>query len=549
MREKACRHAAAVVSICAMRAWLAPLLISGLLLAGAGAQPPATRTAAPALTAGAPATATGPMRLRIELAAELAPAGAAGRLLIFMDSGQRRHRGLGTGFIPGSTWVAAREVEHLAAGATIELDPDLLAFPRPFSQAPRGDYRLMVLLDTDHSYGYSGEGPGDLKSEVLELADLEPANGGRIDLRLTQAVPENEPVVETESIKRVELRSGVLSDFWGRAIMLQAGVVLPPGYHDEAQRRFPTVYHFHGFSGDHHDAWSKGPALLRAMQAGEIPAMVHVFLNASFPGGCHQFADSVNAGPWGRALTSELIPHLEERFRCVPKPHARLLTGHSSGGWASLWAQINYPDFFGGTWSTAPDPVDLRSFTGINATPGSTDNAYRDAQGNPRQLVRLGDRWIASIEDFVRQEHVVGEYGGQFASFEWVWSPRGPDGRPLPMFNRQTGQLDQQVLTAWQKFDIRHHLATHWDSLAPKLAGKLHIFCGANDTFRLNEAVILLKEFLDSKHSNATCEIIPERNHSDLYQPHPNYPDGLARRIYQEMASQFEAGENAIRPE
>ena len=116
---------------------------------------------------------------------------------------------------------------------------------------------------------------------------------------------------------------------------------------------------------------------------------------------------------------------------------------------------MSHPDFFGGTWSTAPDPVDLRSFTGIDATPGSTDNAYRERDGSPKQLVRRGGKFIVSIEEFARQEEVTGEYGGQFASFEWVWSPRGDDGRPMKMFNRESGELNQEVLKYWQNYDIR----------------------------------------------------------------------------------------------
>ena len=100
--------------------------------------------------------------------------------------------------------------------------------------------------------------------------------------------------------------------------------------------------------------------------------MVHVFLDASFTTGHHVFADSVNNGPWGRALTEEFIPHLEKQFRLIPKTSARFLTGHSSGGWSTMWLEVNYPDVFGGTWSTSPDPVDLHSFTGIDVTPGST---------------------------------------------------------------------------------------------------------------------------------------------------------------------------------
>ncbi len=482
----------------------------------------------------------GPLRLQITLDPALAPAGAAGRLLVFMTANPKPQDTLGTGFIPGSTWLAAMELDHLGAGETLLFDPDALAFPQKFSAATRGTYQVMALLDVDHSYAYNGEGPGDLKSAVLSV-ELDPGATEPLALTLTRATPADPPVEESDEIRLVEFTSPALSEFWGRPVAVEAGVVLPPGYADAAPRRYPVVYHLHGFAGDHREAWRKGPAVISAMRKGAMAPMIHVYLNASCPGGAHQFADSANNGPWGRALTEEFIPHLEQTFRMAAKPGGRFLTGHSSGGWASLWLQVTYPQMFGGTWSTAPDPVDLRSWTGINATPGTSDNAYQESDGSPRQLVRVGDRWVASVKDFVGQEEVAGSYGGQFASFEWVWSPRGRDGRPMPLFNRRTGVLDPAVVEAWQKYDIRLVLETNWAALEPQLRGKIHVFCGELDTFRLEEGVRLLGEFLTAKGSDAVCEIIPGRNHGDLYQPCPAYPDGLALRIDREMAAAFAA--------
>jgi S-formylglutathione hydrolase FrmB len=277
------------------------------------------------------------------------------------------------------------------------------------------------------------------------------------------------------------------------------------------------------------------------MGAGKQMEMIHVFLDGSFPTGHHEFADSVNNGPWGRALTEEFIPYLETKFRAISKPDARFLTGHSSGGWSTLWLQVTYPDFFGGTWSTAPDPVDLRSFTGIDATVGSTDNAYRSKDGKARNLVRSGGKEVASLEEFAREEVVQGEYGGQFASFEWVWSPKGQDGRPMKLFNREAGELDPVVVQAWQKYDIRLILDRNWTTLAPKLRGKLNIIVGGEDTFHLEEAVIKLCDFFKQKGSDAVCEVVPGRDHSNLYQPSQTYPEGLAARIAKEMQAKFEA--------
>lgn len=484
---------------------------------------------------GSVASAGGPLRFRITLPADAAPHGAQGRLLVFM-TGQAGHRDiLSTGFVPGDVAVAAAEVAHLAPGETYDFYADRQAYPRPFSQYPRGRYQFMALLDTDHSFAYSGLGPGDLYSPVVVKEAIEPVDTLPVELLLSRMDPPHLPA-DTAQIKLAEFQSPLLSAFWGRPIVMRAGVVLPgtaPG------KVYPAVYHVHGFGGNHLEAWDQGPSLTASMRTGKRAPMVHVFLDGSFPSGHHEFADSVNNGPWGKALVTEFIPWLEKRYPLEPKPNARFLTGHSSGGWSTLWLQTTYPESFGGAWSTAPDPVDMRAFTGVDVTPGSQENMYRKADGSARNLVREDRREVVSLESFARQEEVLGSYGGQLASFEWVFSPRGQDGRPMPLFNRVTGQQDPAVQESWRRYDIRFILATGWPTLGPKLAGKLHIICGTADTFHLEEAVVLLCRFLKEKGSDATCELVPGRDHMNLYSSSPTYPQGLDARIDREMSELY----------
>jgi hypothetical protein len=271
--------------------------------------------------------------------------------------------------------------------------------------------------------------------------------------------------------------------------------------------------------------------------------MVNVFLDASFSTGHHVFADSVNNGPWGRALTEEFIPFLESKYRLIAKPYARFLTGHSSGGWSTLWLEVAYPDFFGGTWSTSPDSVTFKSFTGIDATSGSKDNAYRNADGSDKNIVRMNGKNIASVEQFIQQEEVAGPVGGQMASFDWVFSPRGPDGRPMKLFNRVTGEQDPFVQKYWERYDIKLIVERNWPTLGPKLLGKVHIVVGSMDNFHLEEAAGMFCDFLKSKGREDTCEIVPGRDHMDLYKKYDTYPDGLALRIAKQMQASFERAE------
>ncbi len=481
-----------------------------------------------------------PVRFRITLP----PAAAgpvSGRMLVFMTSEAGKRDTLGVSWFGHSTWVAGAEYESISPGQTVEFDADTEAWPKAFSQAEPGTYQFMALLDRDHDYNYYGQDADDLYSPVVTFANVP---GSEIALVLSRK--EAEPKApEREGIEPVEYESPLLSRFWGRPVRMRANVVLPPSYATETHRQYPAVYIHHGYTDDSTSAYRMGPGLRRLMKDGKGAEAVLVFLNGACPQGDHEFADSANNGPWGRALVEEFIPHLEHRYRLIGNPAARFLTGHSSGGWASLWNLITNPEFFAGAWSTAPDPVDFRSFTGFDAAPGTRDNAYFRADGKPHYLARSNGRDLITIEDFARREQVIGPYGGQFESFEWVFSPKGEDGRPLKLFNRVTGALDPAAVRAWQKYDIRALLAANWEQLGPKLRGKLNIIVGAEDTFHLEEPVEMLCDFLKQKGSDAVCEVVPGRDHMNLYDPYKTYPHGLEERILREMTAKLEASKQS----
>jgi hypothetical protein len=196
---------------------------------------------------------------------------------------------------------------------------------------------------------------------------------------------------------------------------------------------------------------------------------------------------------------------------------------------------VTYPDFFGGVWSTAPDPVDFRDFQRIDLTrPGI--NMFTDDDGKPRPIARKGQEAVLFYKPFSDMETVMG-HGGQLASFEAVFSPRGIDGRPRALWDRTTGAVDPEVVRGWEKYDIRRILERDWKTLGPKLAGKLHVFTGGDDTFFLEGAVKLLQASLRDLGSDAVVEIIPGRNHGSLVDK------AMRERIAREMADACHRGE------
>jgi enterochelin esterase-like enzyme len=469
------------------------------------------------------------LHFRVTIAKEVATKPVTGRLLVMMTSKPVQGDSIkpGYGEEAHDVWVAAKEVHDIAPGATIDIDPDEIAYPAPFSTAPAGEYRAMAYLDVNHHAAYKFNNPGDLVSKLASATQINPAATAPIELTVTQKVPDR-PVTAIEGTELIDFISPSLSAFWGRPIHIRGVVVLPPNYSDSTAR-YPTVYMTPGYTADLHTL--TGPysrQTLAHMKSGASPEMIWVLLDHSGAYGTHEFADSVNNGPWGKALTTELIPHLEKKYRMDARTSGRFLTGHSSGGWATLWLQVTYPKIFGGTWSTSPDPVDFRNFTGPDLTKPNA-NVYRKPDGTPYPLVRMDGRETQSFEDLTRQEVVLGNYGGQMRSFDAVFSPRADNGTPMKLFNRSSGDVDTAVAKAWEKYDISRILRDDWKTLGPQLKGKIHIIVGTADTFHLDESVRLLDAELKKLGSDAKITYLEGRTHFDLYK------GGVENQIAKEM--------------
>ncbi|APP78791.1 alpha/beta hydrolase [Xanthomonas hortorum] len=451
-------------------------------------------------------------------------------------------------FRPTAVAVAAQEVTALKPGASVEIDLDNIAFPSAFSALPAGEYLFQAVLDPDHSYGYGGRDGGDLLSEVtavtpgkrkplptLKLSKQVPVSDDpwQVSPRAPQAIRDAIPEAKLH-IADASMVSPSLSAFWGRPTSIRARVLTPPGYDAKAATRYPTVYVTHGFGGNYNRFAGSIAATWSAMAAKQMPPMIWVFLDQATPTGTHEFADSVNNGPWGTALTEELIPALERQYKMDGKASGRFLNGHSSGGWATLWLQTRYPKLFGGTWSTSPDSSDFRDFTGPDLYAPNA-NVYRRADGSQFPLIRDQGKVVADLETFAKLERVLGPYGGQMTSFEWVFSPRGPDGRPVPMFDRDTGTVDPAVVAYWRThYDIAARVAAQWPTLKPDLDGKIHLIVGTADTFYLDGAAHKFQEVLDGLGAKSDFRYLEGRTHFDLYKEGDD-SNALMKKIAWEM--------------
>ena len=470
-------------------------------------------------------SAAAPIKFKVQVAEKIdgVTTPLSGRLMIFMrkDDGKPTDGFGPNNSDPNAVWISGTEVANLEPGRPIEIDPDILSYPSPFASAPDGNYQIFALLDCDHSYTYNGPGSGDVYSEVLKTT----APFSSAELKLYKAIPQRKIDVPSNA-RLVEFESPMLSAFWGRPIKIKASVILPPGY-DKSTQRYPVIYNVSGYGGTRLNPLRGAAQREKEMLEGKRPEMISVFLEAQVPLGHSVFADSANNGPWGTALVKEFIPYLEKQFRMDAKPSGRFLTGHSSGGWTTLWVMVNHPDFFGGTWSTSPDPVDFRNFTGPDLY--ANKNIYTDSNGKEYGLVRDKGKDLATLRQYAQQERVLGYYGGQMGSFNAVFSPKGDDGQPMKLYDFDTGIIDPAVAKAWEKYDISKLLRENWKTLGPKLKGKLHIWVGTADTFHLDESVRLLDAELKKLGSDAKIEYLDGKTHFDLYN------QGLTETIQWEM--------------
>jgi S-formylglutathione hydrolase FrmB len=273
---------------------------------------------------------------------------------------------------------------------------------------------------------------------------------------------------------------------------------------------------------------ARGPRARRGSP--ESVEFIRVMLTGECKYGHHVYANSATNGPRGDALIFEMIPAIDAQFRTIAKPQARFVGGHSSGGWSSLWLQVNYPDTFGGVFSSSPDPVDFRDFQGTDLYSQPPQSVYVDPDGNRRPLARRGDQVMLWYDDFCRMDQVLGR-GGQMRSFDAVFSPLDESGQPKRCWDPVTGVVDTEVAEYWRRYDISRILQERWEELKGPLAGKIHIVMGDKDTFYLEGATRLLAERLSELGSDAVVEFIPEAGHS--------LPASAMEQLRQSMRDKF----------
>jgi hypothetical protein len=503
-------------------------------------------------------TAAADARFEISYPASLDNGPITGRLFVMISKNNRVEPRLQAGSYNASIPFYGLDVQGLRPGAQAVIDTSVPGYPvESLSKLPAGEYYVQALLNVYtqvrrkdghviwvHMDQWEGQqwnrSPGNLVSEVQQLR-LDPAKGFNVKLRLTKKLPPVQVPPDTQWVKRVKLQSKMLSEFWGHPIYLGATLLLPKGYEENVNQKYPTIYiqgHFSlgapfGFTTQppaipespeqrkarlSRSARETGYELAQAWMSDNFPRMVAVTFQHPTPYYDDSYAvNSANNGPYGDALTKELIPYLEEKFRILAEPQARVLTGGSTGGWEALALQVFHPQFFNGTWVLYPDPVDFRRYQMSNVY--EDDNAFEVPNGEWGKLIRPLSRnaegqVTLTMREMNRLESVLGSNvrsGQQIAAWDAAYGPVGKDGYPRPIWDRLTGKIDKEVAFYMRDngYDLRYNLEKNWPRIGKDLVGKIHVYCGDMDNYYLNLAVYHLEDFLkvaDNPKSEAVFE-------------------------------------------
>ena len=433
------------------------------------------------------------------------------------------------------------DVDGLRPGGVAVVDQRSVGYPFDISSLPPGEYNAQAVL-IRYTLAKRADGKniwvpmprrrvmpfmmeGNYFSPVLKVR-IDPRSSKPIALNLSERIPALPERVETPWVKHVRIPSKILSDFWGVPMSIGASVLLPKGWAEHPSARYPAAYVFghgdvpFGFSTDPAtdsegaragaaDANVKtGYAFGQEWQGDSFPRFAAITLETPGPYFVESYAlNSANNGPWGDAITRELIPYLEKNFRLIAAPYGRIVEGASTGGWEAMALQTHYPDFFGGAWVFNPDPIDFSRYQLADIY--KDDNmfvtrttAWRNTD-RPFRRSREGQP-LWSVRDLALFEAMLGSKGRsgyQLGIWQATHGPTDAEGYPRQLFDPFTGIIDREVADYYRKngFDLTDYVKTNWATLGPKLRGKINLFAGEMDDFYLNLGVYNFQDMVRAK--------------------------------------------------
>jgi hypothetical protein len=450
--------------------------------------------------------------------------------------------------------VFGMDVDQWKPGTKKQFDASTFGYPvETIKQITSGNYRVQVVLHIYETFKRKdgnivklpmdrGEGqhwniaPGNLYSTTQDIK-YTPETSFKLMLNLDQKIPPIKEPEDSKYVKHIKIQSKLLTEFWGRPMYLGAHILLPEGWESHLNVKYPLAI-YHGHFPDDFGGWRTTPPdenlvpdtvkrfnligynkivqqeaydFYKMWTGPDFPRVIAIEIQHANPFYDDSYAvNSANIGPYGDAITYELIPEIEKRFRGIGEGWARFMYGGSTGGWEAMAAQVFYPDQYNGSYAACPDPIDFHHYMTVDLY--NHKNAYY-AEGPFRKTPRPGHRdYLGHVNAMVKDMNfrelalgTKGRSGDQWDIWEAVYSPVGKDGYPKRVFDKKTGEIDKAVVDYWKEnFDLTHIVQRDWPKIGEKLKGKLHLYVGDMDNFYLNNAVYSAEDML-KKLTNPSC--------------------------------------------
>ena len=482
--------------------------------------------------------------------------------------------------------ILGKNVDQWAIGSTQSIAEEAYGFPKErLSQIPAGDYYVQVLLHKYETFHLKngkvvklpmdrGEGqhwnlaPGNIYSKPIKI-HFDPKNTEVVQLTIDQIIP---PIIEpTDSkyIKHIKIQSKLLTEFWGRPMYLGAHILLPEGFDTHQNVKYPlAIYHGHfpsdisGFSttppnpnlipdtsarfnitGYNKIQEEEAYQFYKQWTGPNFPRVLAIEIQHATPYYDDSYAvNSANMGPYGDAITYELIPEIEKQFRGIGQGWARFTYGGSTGGWEALAVQVFYPNEYNGAYAACPDPIDFNHYTTINIY--KDENAYY-AKSDFKDLARPSHRnYLGHINSTIKEtnqrELALGTHsrsGDQYDVWEAVFSPMGEDGYPKRIFDKHSGTIDKSVAAYWKEnYDLAHIIKRDWPKIGEQLKGKIHLYVGDMDNYYLNNAVYTAEDMLKQlKNPSCNCVIDYGDRAEHCWNGDHTQPNYISRFRYHQM--------------
>lgn len=482
--------------------------------------------------------------------------------------------------------ILGKNVDQWAIGATQSIAQEAYGFPKErLSEIPAGDYYVQVLLHKYETFHLKngklvklpmdrGEGqhwnlaPGNIYSKPIKI-HFDPKNTEVVQLTIDQIIP---PIIEpTDSkyIKHIKIQSKLLTEFWGRPMYLGAHILLPEGFDTHQNVKYPlAIYHGHfpsdisGFSttppnpnlipdtsarfnitGYNKIQEEEAYQFYKQWTGPNFPRVLAIEIQHATPYYDDSYAvNSANMGPYGDAITYELIPEIEKQFRGIGQGWARFTYGGSTGGWEALAVQVFYPNEYNGAYAACPDPIDFNHYTTINIY--KDENAYY-AKSDFKDLARPSHRnYLGHINSTIKEtnqrELALGTHsrsGDQYDVWEAVFSPMGEDGYPKRIFDKHSGTIDKSVAAYWKEnYDLAHIIKRDWPKIGEQLKGKIHLYVGDMDNYYLNNAVYTAEDMLKQlKNPSCNCVIDYGDRAEHCWNGDHTQPNYISRLRYHQM--------------